>query len=65
VEVDLDIHEKVICTKFDLASDDKRKIWESYLQIIACTGHLVHFLGIFIMCRLIGHVLQKTHVVEF
>jgi hypothetical protein len=48
VEVDLDIHEKVICTEVDLASDDERKIWASFLQRTTCNGHLAHFLGKFI-----------------
>ena len=65
VEVYLDIHEKVICTEVDLAFDDKRKIWEIFLQRNACTSHLTHFLGKFHMFRLIGNVLQKTHIVEF
>jgi hypothetical protein len=65
VEVDLDIHKKLICMEVDLASDEERKISTSFLQRIACTGHIAHFLGKFPACRLIGHVLQKIHVVEF
>jgi hypothetical protein len=65
VEVELDIHEKVICTEVDLASDDERKIWASFLQRTASIGHLTHFLGNFLSSHLLGHVLQKTHVVEF
>jgi hypothetical protein len=33
MEVDLDIHKNVICIEVDLASDDERKIWASFLQI--------------------------------
>jgi hypothetical protein len=47
VEVDLDIHEKVICTEVDLAYDDERNIWESFLPINSYIGHLKHFLGKF------------------
>jgi hypothetical protein len=32
VEVDLDIHEKEICTEVDLASNDERKIRERNLK---------------------------------
>jgi hypothetical protein len=58
VEVDLDIHEKVICIEVDLASDDERKIWASFLQrtTVPATSHL---LGKFLANQLIGHVLQK------
>jgi hypothetical protein len=59
VEVDLDIHEKVICTEVDLTSDEEKKIWSSFLQRTAYTSHLAHCLGKFLMCRLIGHVFQK------
>ena len=65
MEVDLDIQEKVICTKVDLEFDDERKIWASCLQRTVYTGHLTDFLGKFIAFRLVGHVLQDTHVVEF
>jgi hypothetical protein len=65
VEFDLEIHEKVICIEVDLASDNERKTWTSFLQRTAYTGHFTHFLGKFLVCQLIGHVMQKTHVIEF
>jgi hypothetical protein len=65
VEVDLGIHENVMCTKVDLESDDERKIPTSFPQRTTYIVHLTHSLGKYILCRLIGHVLQETHVIEF
>jgi len=64
VEVDLDIHEKLICIEVDTTFDEERKILANFFQRTNCTGHLVHVLGKIIVCRLIGHVLHKTHVIE-